>query len=238
MFEEGVSFWVEPSMDQVYWFFLAFVIIGVFVFSLKLLFSYRIAHNNELDFKKKIQRVGLAGKPEESILRDLVKRYKINPTVLILSSLSQYDELAQQEIQRVCWESMDLNERIDIIEYLYSIRIQAFATDSAISGVEYLLRGDRLAHIRARPVSDNAVAPITANIENTEPGPETDPIESDTNKTPAPAVPNKTDDDLSQPATPPLFPQMDDLDSNLTMLLSDLPTEDQSTPDSLNAKPS
>jgi len=139
---DAVEFWVEPSSGRSAAFVLAFVFLGGIIILVQLAYRHRVRVRWESEFVKRLRDTGILGKPEESVLRDLVDRYRISPPYQILSSLAQYDEVASQEIHRVETAIMPLADRIDRIEYLYSIRIQAFANDPAVGGADVLLPKD------------------------------------------------------------------------------------------------
>lgn len=139
MLLDAVDFWVEPSSGRSIAFILAFVFLGGIFIIVQLAYRHRVRVRWEHDFAKRLRECEILGKPEESVLRDLVERYKITPPVQVLASLIQYDEVASQEIHRVESAAMPLADRIDRIEYLYSIRIQAFAHDPAVGGADVLL---------------------------------------------------------------------------------------------------
>ncbi len=139
MLLDAVEFWVEPSSGRSLAFISAFMCLAGIIILVQLSFRHRIRVRWENEFLKRLRDCDILGKPEENVLRDLVERYKIAPPAQILSSLSQYDEVAAQEINRVEKAVMPLADRIDRIEYLYSIRIQAFANDPAVGGADVLL---------------------------------------------------------------------------------------------------
>ena len=139
MLLDAVEFWVEPSSGRSAAFFLAFIFLGGIIILVQLAYRHRVRVRWEGEFVKRLRDTGILGKPEEGVLRDLVERYKISPPGQILSGLALYDEVASQEIHRVETAIMPLADRIDRIEYLYSIRIQAFANDPAVGGADVLL---------------------------------------------------------------------------------------------------
>lgn len=133
------DFWIEPSPERTISFILAFLFLGMIILGVHLSYRHRIRVRWETEFAKRLKAAGILGKPEEQILRELVEQYQITPPAQVLSSLQQYDEIASQEIFRLEKAVMPLGERIDRIEYLYSIRIQSFNEDPAIIGAEKLL---------------------------------------------------------------------------------------------------
>lgn len=133
------DFWIEPSPERTISFFLALLFLGLIVIGVQISYRRRINARWESEFVRRLKEAGILGKPEELVLRDLTERYKITPPAQVLSSLNQYDDFASQEIHRLERAVMPLGERIDRIEYLYSIRIQAFNDDPAITGAEKLL---------------------------------------------------------------------------------------------------
>ncbi|MCG3199396.1 MAG: hypothetical protein HUU16_08530 [Candidatus Omnitrophica bacterium] len=151
----GKVFWIEPTVENLYWFILAFVFLGVVVFFVRALYRRRLIQESESDLEKRLEQAGLLGKPEEGVARDLIQRYGISPATHLFSSLSVYDEVACDEMRRVARASMPLSDRIDRIEYLYSIRIHAFAHEPAVSGVAALSRSEarvNLPSVGARPL--------------------------------------------------------------------------------------
>lgn len=161
MLLDAVEFWVEPSSGRSIAFFLAFVILGGIIVLVQLAHRHRIHTRWEDEFVKQLRQTGILGKPEEGILRDLIERYKIAPPAQILSSLSQYDEFASQEILRLETAPMALADRIDRIEYLYSIRIQAFNDDPAIGGADVLLPKEEKPLVSVAPPAETVPAPET-----------------------------------------------------------------------------
>lgn len=145
----GKIFWVEPTLENLYWFILAFAFLGAVIFFVRALYHRRITQETESDLEQRLEQAGLLGKPEEMVARDLIQRYGIEPASHLFSSLPVYDEIACNEMRRVIRAPMPLSDRIDRIEYLYSIRIHAFAHEPAVSGVSALGRGENRAHLPA-----------------------------------------------------------------------------------------
>jgi len=143
MLIDAVEFWIEPSSGRSAAFILAFVFLGAIIVLVQLAYRHRLHVRWESEFVNRLSEAGIVGKPEEGVMRDLVERYKLTPPAQILSSLAQYDEVASQEIRRVEAAVMPLADRIDRIEYLYSIRIQAFADDPAVGGADVLFPKER-----------------------------------------------------------------------------------------------
>jgi len=81
----------------------------------------------------------LTDRPEESLVRELAERYNVRPPDQLLGSLQQFDAVATEEIQRIERENMDLGARLDRIEFLYSIRINAFGSEPSVGGLETIL---------------------------------------------------------------------------------------------------
>ncbi|KXK35907.1 MAG: hypothetical protein UZ16_OP3001001664 [Candidatus Hinthialibacteria bacterium OLB16] len=136
------DFWIEPSPERTISFFLALLFLGLIVIGVQISYRHRIKARWESEFVRRLKEAGILGKPEELVLRDLTERYKITPPAQVLSSLNQYDDFASQEIHRLERAVMPLGERIDRIEYLYSIRIQAFNDDPAITGAKSCFPGN------------------------------------------------------------------------------------------------
>lgn len=132
-------FWFEPSADRVVLFFVALIALFVAVKLLKSLYQKSIRRHQERKLRDRLEKVGLVDRPEEALVRELVDRYKVRPPDLLLASLQQFDSVASEEIQRIEHERMDLTERLDRIEFLYSIRMTAFAKDPSVGGLDALL---------------------------------------------------------------------------------------------------
>lgn len=132
-------FWFEPSADRVVLFFVALFALFVTVKLLKSLYQKSIRRHQERKLRDRLEKVGLVDRPEEALVRELVERYKVRPPDLLLASLQQFDSVASEEIQRIEHERMDLTERLDRIEFLYSIRMTAYAKDPSVGGLDALL---------------------------------------------------------------------------------------------------
>lgn len=132
-------FWFEPSADRVVLFFVALFALFVAIRLLKSLYQKSILRHQERKLRDRLEKVGLADRPEEALVRELVERYGVRPPDIILASLQQFDQVASEEIQRIERERMDLTERLDRIEFLYSIRMTAFAKDPSVGGLDALL---------------------------------------------------------------------------------------------------
>jgi len=138
MFGEGTSFWVEPSAGRSFWFFATIFLFALFIYGIRYLHKRRNSSQQEAEFRERLLEAGLWERPEEHVLRDLAQIYEITPPANVLSSLQHFDQICQDEINRVEHGPMPLSERIDRIEYLYSIRIQAFSDVPAIAGLDIL----------------------------------------------------------------------------------------------------
>jgi hypothetical protein len=133
------NLWVKPSPAGTFWFlFVIFLLVG-FILVVRYLHARRTQRKEAADLEAVLRKAGILGKPEETVIRDLAERYRVHPPSLLLSSLSHYDTVAAEEIIRVERAPMPLADRIDRIEYLYSIRIQAFSQDPAIVGADAFL---------------------------------------------------------------------------------------------------
>jgi hypothetical protein len=211
------NIWIEPSPERTVSFLFTFFFLACIIIGVHFSYRHRLRLIWEKQFIKKMTDCGIYGKPEEGVIRDLVQRYRIAPPAQLLSSLGQYDDIASQDIQRVTREVMPLADRIDRIEYLYSVRIQAFANDPAIGGADVLLPSSSVG-IGSSPIPSSApLAKATINL--------TTPEESQSQELPSqPPVtseptPESSPDkmDQSSTASPPATPQVD-----LSALFEDL----------------
>lgn len=138
MYEE-VQFWFHPTTGTVVWFLITTGWLTVLAISVRLLFVRMQNTRRENEFQALLQSHGLLGKPEEDVLRDIVERHKISPPANILANLSAYDQIASEEIHRAERAPIPLSERVDRIEYLYSIRMRAFGNETSVGGIRNLI---------------------------------------------------------------------------------------------------
>jgi hypothetical protein len=134
-----VKFWFSPSTETTTWFGAAGVALVGFLFAVRFLYLRSAKKRQEKELLQKLRRIDLFDRPEELVIREVVKRYEIVPQVKILSQLQFYDQVASDEIARIEKASMPLADRIDRIEYLYSIRLHAFSREPAVGGLDALL---------------------------------------------------------------------------------------------------
>ena len=134
-----IRFWFQPTTDRVVLFFVTLFGIFILIRFIKVLYLKSIQRRHEKNLREKIERCQLAGRPEEDLVRELAERYKVRPPDQILSSLQQFDAVASDEIVRIEREPMDLADRLDRIEYLYSIRMNAFSKEPSVGGLERIL---------------------------------------------------------------------------------------------------
>ena len=134
-----VKFWFSPSAKTTVWFGVAGVAVIGFFFAIRFLYTRHTKRRQEKELIEKLRSVDLFDRPEELVIREIVKRYKIVPPVKILSQLQFYDQIASDEIARIEKATMPLSDRIDQIEYLYSIRLHAFSREPAVGGLDILL---------------------------------------------------------------------------------------------------
>jgi len=134
-----VSFWFSPSKATVIWSVVGVIVLVALVFVVRALYKRLVHRRYERELTDKLEAIDLLERPEEEVIRDLVKRYGIHPPVGLLNQLSLYDQIAGQELQRVEVTPMALSDRIDRIEYLYSIRLHAFSSDPSVGGLDVLV---------------------------------------------------------------------------------------------------
>jgi hypothetical protein len=134
-----IRFWFSPSTETTAWFGVAGVALVLFLFVVRFLYIRNTKRKHEQELIQKLRNIDLFDRPEELVIREIVKRYGIVPPVKILSQLQFYDQIASDEITRIEKASMPLSDRIDRIEYLYSIRLHAFSREPAVGGLDELL---------------------------------------------------------------------------------------------------
>lgn len=135
-------FWFKPSYERVMWFVIAFSLLAFLLVLIRSIHA-RLQKREEIrQVEKKIEQADLKDRPEEAVIHGLIERYHIHPPAVLLESLTFFDQIASQEIARLETVRMPLDDRIDQIEYLYSIRIQAFSDDYSLSGIDHLLQRD------------------------------------------------------------------------------------------------
>lgn len=137
---DQVEFWVAPSLERVVLFSVAVFFVVFMVFSVRFAFNRKVKQKAEDELRAKLEQTGLLDRPEEAVVRDLIRRYRVHPQTQILSTLSHYDSIASEEILRIETVPMPLMDRLDRIEYLYSIRLLAFGHEPSVSGIGSVLR--------------------------------------------------------------------------------------------------
>lgn len=134
-----VKFWFSPSTETTVWFGVAAVAIVGFLFLVRFLYIRNNKKRHEKELVRKLTDIDLFDRPEEMVVREMAQRYEVVPPAKILSQLQFYDQIAVEEITRIEKSSMPLPDRIDRIEYLYSIRLHAFSREPAVGGLDILL---------------------------------------------------------------------------------------------------
>jgi hypothetical protein len=134
-----VQFWFNPSSDTLTWFFATTVLLVAIIYGVRFIHRRRIRGKLEGEFAQRMKEVGLLGQPEEQVLRSLVHDHGVKPPLNILSSLQTFDQIANEDIKRTVSARIPLAERIDRIEYLYSIRMHAFAEEPSVTGLGELI---------------------------------------------------------------------------------------------------
>lgn len=150
--------WIKATPERTFWFVSAIIALGLLFVVVQYVYRIRVRRRENRAFAKHLELAGLLAKPEESVLRDLIQRYKVKPASQILSGLAQFDAIASEEIFRLEKLPMPLAERMDRIEYLYAIRMQAFGKDAALCGAEAILRDEEPMSLPTPP--EPAVKPL------------------------------------------------------------------------------
>jgi len=136
---QNIQFWFDPTTGTALWFLLATMCMVVIVVSVRILFLRMQKSRKEKAFHDLLVKHDLWGKPEESVVRFLAEKHNIDPPANVLANLHTYDSLAGEEIARAERENVSLANRIDRIEYLYSIRMQAFGHEPSVGGIGALI---------------------------------------------------------------------------------------------------
>ncbi|MCA9410629.1 MAG: hypothetical protein H6751_05655 [Candidatus Omnitrophica bacterium] len=134
-----VRFWFQPTTDRVVLFFVTLFGIFLLIRGLKVAYRRSLQKRDEKGLREKLERCNLTERPEEALVRELVERYRVRPPSQLLSSLQQFDSIASEEIARIERERMDLADRLDRIEFMYSIRMNAFSNEPSVGGLETIL---------------------------------------------------------------------------------------------------
>jgi len=135
----NIQFWFNPTAGTVVWFFFAALCLVVLAVSIRILFIRLQRQRRENEFQETLAKHKILGKPEEAVLRDVIARHKISPPASALANLTTFDQIASEEIQRTEREAIPLSDRVDRIEYLYSIRLCAFSHEISVGGIRNLL---------------------------------------------------------------------------------------------------
>jgi len=157
-----IRFWFSPSTETFYWFAGAAAGLCGFIVCVRVLHSRLLGQRQQKELAKRLAKADLLGRPEEAVVREIVEKYHITPPSSLLTQLQVFDQAAGEEIERVEKAKMPLPERIDRIEYLYSIRLQAFAHEPSVGGIDVLL-GER-----EKPAAVLARAPSSEDGAKTE----------------------------------------------------------------------
>ena len=137
-----ITFWFQPTTDRVVLFFVTLFGIFILVRVARGLYRRSIENRQARSFQDRLIRSQLVDRPEEGVVRELVERYKVRPPELLLNSLQQFDNVASEEITRIERENMSLADRMDRIEFLYSIRMNAFSKEPSVGGLDIILGSD------------------------------------------------------------------------------------------------